>query len=117
MKGRLILAGAVGVAVVCAAGCSDAGPNTDAGRQHAAIIAKLKAVDQDIKSTTDVTTALEKYEVSITEIQAFIEQFSETDEALELSKALSWVEAEKARLRIIQEANHPFPTPSPDLYK
>ncbi|MBT5845653.1 MAG: hypothetical protein HOK62_07435 [Verrucomicrobiales bacterium] len=117
MKGRLILAGAVGVAVVCAAGCSDAGPNTDAGRQHAAIIAKLKAVDQDIKSTTDVTTALGKYEVSIMEIQAFIEQFSETDEALELSKALSWVEGEKARLRIIQEANHPFPTPSPDLYK
>ena len=105
------------MAVVCAAGCSDAGPNTEAGRQHAAIIAKLKAVDQDIKSTTDVATALEKYEVAITEIQAFIEQFSETDEALELSKALSWVEGEKARLRIIQEANHPFPTPSLDLYK
>lgn len=105
------------MAVVCAAGCSEAVPNTEAGRQHAAIIAKLKAVDQDIKSTTDVTIALEKYEVSITEIQAFIEQFSETDEALELSKALSWVEDEKSRLRIIQEANHPFPTPSPDLYK
>ena len=117
MKSRLILAGAVAATLVCAAGCSDAGPNTEAGRRHAAIITKLKAVDQDIKSTTDVETALEKYEVTITEIQAFIEQFSETDEALELSKALSWVENEKARLRIIQEANHPFPTPSPDFYK
>ena len=102
---------------MCAAGCSDAGPNTEAGRRHAAIIAKLKAVDEDIKSTTDVETALEKYEVSITEIQAFIEQFSETDEALELSKALTWVEKEKARLRIIQEANYTFPTQSQDLNK
>ena len=117
MKGRLILAGAVAATLVCAAGCSDADPNTEAGHRHAAIIAKLKAVDQDIKSTTDVETALEKYEVTITEIEAFIEQFSETDEALELSKALSWVENEKARLRIIQEANYPFPTQSLDLNK
>ncbi len=105
------------MAIVCAAGCGDDGLNTEAGRQHAAIIAKLKAVDQEIKSTTDVATALEKYEVAITEIQAFIEQFPETDEALKLSKALSWVEEEKARLRTIQEANRPSPTPSPDLYK
>ncbi|MDC0142981.1 hypothetical protein OAK45_00455 [Verrucomicrobia bacterium] len=117
MKSTLILAGAVAATLVCAAGCSDAGPNTEAGHRHAAIIAKLKAVDQDIKSTTDVETALEKYEVTITEIQAFIEQFSETDEALELSKALTWVEKEKARLRIIQEANYPFPTQSTDLNK
>ena len=117
MKSRLILAGAVAATLVCAAGCSDAGPYTEAGRRHAAIITKLKAVDQDIKSTTDVETALEKYEVTITEIQAFIEQFSETDEALELSKALTWVEKEKARLRIIQEANYPFPTQSTDLNK
>ena len=117
MKDRLILAGVVAATLVCAAGCSDAGPNTEAGRRHAAIIAKLKAVDQDIKSTTDVETALEKYEVTITEIQAFIEQFSETDEALELSKVLTWVEKEKARLRIIQEANYPFPTQSLDLNK
>jgi len=100
-----------------AIGCGDAGPNPEAARQHAAIIAKLKAVDQDIKSTTDVATALEKYDAASTEIQAFIKQFSETDEALELSKALSWVEDEKARLRIIQEANRPVPTSSPDLYK
>jgi len=105
------------VAIICVVGCGDDGPNTEAGRQHAAIIAKLKAVDQDIKSTTDVATALEKYEAAITEIQVFIKQHPKTDEALELSKALPWVEDEKARLRTIQEANHPFPTPSPDLYK
>ena len=105
------------MAVVCAAGCGDDGPNTEAGRQHAAIIAKLKAVDQDIKSTTDVATALETYEAAITEIQAFIKQHPKTDEAEELSKALSWVEDEKARLRIIQEANRPVSTPSLDLYK
>ena len=102
---------------MCAAGCGDDGPNTEAGRQHAAISAKLKAVDQDIKSTRDVATALEKYEAAIMEIQAFIKQHPKTDEAVELSKALSWVEDEKARLRTIQEANLPVPTPSPDLYK
>ena len=105
------------MAVVCAAGCSDDGPNTEAGRQHAAIIAKLKAVDQDIKSTTDVATALEKYEAAITEIQAFIKQHPKTDEAVELSKALPWVEDEKARLRTIQEANLPAPTSPPDFYR
>ena len=105
------------MAVVCAAGCDDDGPNTEAGRQHAAIIAKLKAVDQEIKSTTDVATALEKYEAAITEIQAFIKQHPKTDEAEELSKALPWVEDEKARLRTIQEANLPAPTPPPDFYQ
>ena len=105
------------MAVVCVAGCGDDGPNTEAGRQHAAIIAKLKAVDQDIKSTTDVATALEKYEAAIMEIQAFIKQHPKTDEAVELSKALPWVEDEKARLRTIQEANRPAPTPPADFYK
>ena len=105
------------MAVVCAAGCGDDGPNTEAGRQHAAIIAKLKAVDQDIKSTTDVATALEKYEAAIMEIQAFIKQHPKTDEAVELSKALPWVEDEKARLRTIQEANLPAPTSPPDFYR
>ena len=102
---------------MCAVGCGDDGPNTEAGRQHAAIISKLKAVDQDIKSATDVATALEKYEAATTEIQAFIKQFPKTDEALELSKALPWVEDEKARLRTIQEANLPAPTPPPDFYQ
>jgi hypothetical protein len=115
--GRFVKMGAVALAAICVVGCGDAGPDTEAGRQHAAIIARLKAVDQGIQSTADVTEALKKYETAATEIQAFIEEFPKTDEALKLEKVQSWLEGEKARLRIIQEANKPAPTPSPDLYK
>ncbi|MBC8324036.1 MAG: hypothetical protein H8E27_00175 [Verrucomicrobia subdivision 3 bacterium] len=117
MIGRYLKMGAAIMTAMCGVGCGDAGPDTEAARQHAAIIAKLKAVDQGIGSTADVADALKKYEAAASEIQIFIEQFPKTDEARELAKVRTWLEDEKARLQIIQEANKPAPIPSPDLYK
>jgi hypothetical protein len=114
MKGRVIVALAIIASVV---GCGDDGPDTEAGRQHAAIVAKLKAVDPGIQSTTDVSAAIKKYEVANTEIQAIIEKFPNSDEAEELTQILKWLEEEVARLKVIQEANQPPPTIPPGFYQ
>ena len=114
MKGRVIVALAITASV---AGCGDGGPDTEAGRQHAAIVAKLKAVDPGIQTTTDVSAAIKKYEAANTEIQAIIEQFPNSDEVEELTQILKWLEEEVARLKVIQEANQPPPTKPPEFYQ
>ena len=114
MRGWAIVALAI---TASAAGCGDGGPDTEAGRRYAAIVAKLKAVDPGIQSATDVSAAIKKYEAANTEIQAIIEQFPNSDEAEELTQILKWVEEEMARLKVIQEANQPPPPNPPEFYQ
>ena len=111
MKGRLF---AVMIAAVSASGCGDS--ETEAGRHHAAILAKLKATEKGIESQADVSAALEKYGAATTEIQAFLKQHPGTPEAEELAQALQWLEVETARLQTIQEASQPPPDNTPDFY-
>ncbi len=113
MTGWVLIALALAVAII---GCGDGGPKTEAGRQRAAIVANLKAVEEGIESAADVSAAIKKYETANAEIQAFIEQFPISDEAKELAQMLEWLEGEVTRLKMIKEANQP-PPPSPDFYR
>ena len=114
MTGRFIAALAIAASV---ASCGDGGPDTEAGRQRAVIVAKLKAVDPGIESAADVLGAIKKYEAANAEIQIFIKQFPNSDEAKELTQLLKWLEEEVARLKIIHEANQPPPTIPPEFYQ
>ena len=108
---------AIAAIAVSGVGCGGDGSDTEVGRRHADIVAGLKAIEQGVNSAADVGAALGKYEVAKTEIETFQNEFPLSEEAAELAQALKWVGAETARLRTIQEANQPPPTPSPEFYK
>lgn len=102
------------IAALSFAGCGKS--ETEASRQHAAILAKLKVVEQGIESPEDIEAGLEKYKAATTDIQAFLKEHPGTPEAEELAQALHWLEAETARLQTIHEASQPPPDNTPDFY-
>jgi len=108
---------AAAFALAMMAGCGDDGPDTEAGRQRATIVAKLKEIERGIETATDVSVAIEAYEESRLDINAFIEQYPNTAEAEELTQMTPWLEAEVKRLKFIQQASQPPPIESPDIYK
>ena len=118
MNGRFIVAFAFAAALAASvAGCGEDGSDTEAGKQGAAILAKIKEVDQGIESATGVSTAIKNYESAAIEIMAFIGKYPETEETEELTKMLKWLEEEVARLKTVQEANRPPPDDPPDIYQ